>query len=33
MAAFDSTALLYLLQRDTPAPPDPATGAPVADAK
>lgn len=33
MAAFDSTALLYLLQRDTPPPPDPATGAPVAEAR
>ena len=33
MAAFDSTALLYLLQSDTLAPPDPATGAPVADAR
>lgn len=33
MAVFDSTVLLYLLEPDARAPHDPATGAPVTDAR
>ena len=33
MAVFDSTVLLYLLEPDAQTPRDPATGAPVADAR